>query len=107
MVVKCPHCGKPIDLIGTRELRDKFHLTDNQIQHAREQGKMPDPWLSLENRFLYLREDIIEYVEERSRVRVGGAVKEILSAIQNLPEKEQVEARKILNDELAGKRRSR
>jgi hypothetical protein len=107
LTVTCPHCGKDIDLIGTRELREEFHLSDNQIQHARETDQLPEPWLSLENRYLYERGAIEAWIEQRSRAKVEASVKEILAAIQNLPADEQAEARKVLNDELAPKKGAR
>lgn len=107
MQVKCPHCKKDIELVGTRELREQYHLSENQIQHAREGGKMPEPWLSLENRYLYERGAIETFIEERSREKVKGAVEEIIAAISNLPADEQAEARKILDEELKPKKGAR
>lgn len=96
MDVSCPNCGKDIHLVGARELKDEYGIGPNSVQHAREKGKFPEPWLSFANRNIWIREVIDSYVTERSQQRVETTVKDLLKALDHLPADALEEARKQL-----------
>lgn len=99
--VTCPHCKKTIELVGSKELDEEFGLGPNTVQHARDKGKFPDPWMSFQNRNVYLRSIIESYIEERSRAKLQSTVEELTKAFHNLSLEEQIEAREILEARLA------
>jgi hypothetical protein len=74
MDAKCPHCKKTIDLVGARELDADFSIGSNHVQHARERGTFPEPWLAFGNRMIYLRRDIEAYVSDREGATARKAV---------------------------------
>lgn len=100
MQVKCPHCAKDIDLVGARELKDEYGLGPNTVQHARERGKFPDPYLSFGNRNIWLRDSVQSYVEDRSKAKVESTVTDLLKALETLPEGSRKEARALLEKSL-------
>lgn len=102
MAPTCPHCHQEIPLVGAGDLDREFGIGPNALQHARETGRFPEPWLSFGNRKIYLRHDIEEYVSERGRAKVEKAVKDILTSIETLPEAERSEAMELLNEQLDG-----
>lgn len=105
MDVKCPNCGKDIHLVGARELKNEYGIGPNSVQHAREKGRFPEPWLSFANRNIWIRRDIDAYVKERSQSRVEMTVKELLKALDHLPPSAREAARKELDAGLAAKKR--
>lgn len=102
----CPHCGKEIELVGAKELKDDFGLGPNSVQHARDRGRFPNPWLSFGNRKVYLRDTISAYIEDKSRAKIEATVHELVGAISNLPAEEQAEARRLLLGNLNEKKAS-
>jgi hypothetical protein len=103
MEVKCPHCGKTIDLVGAKELKEDFGLGPNSVQHARSRGRFPAPWLSFGNRQIFLRDVIRGYVEERSRATIERSLDELLPAASRLSDKERQEALRLLEERLGAK----
>ena len=100
MDIKCPHCGKRIDLVGAKELKDDFDLGPNAVTHARERKRFPAPWIEFGNRHVYLRSDIERYVEDRSRATVEATVGQLTAALENLPPAERTKAKKMLERQL-------
>lgn len=96
MDVRCPNCGKDIHLVGARELKEDYGISSNSVQHARERGKFPEPWLSFANRNIWVRDVIDSYVTERSQERVETTVKDLLKALDHLPAEAVAEARRQL-----------
>lgn len=102
MQVECPNCHKPIDLVGPKELKEDFGIGPNSVQHARDKGKFPAPWLSFPNRNIWVRQMIEAYVEERSRARLESTVAELTKALEGLPAVERRQAKRMLEKKLAG-----
>ena len=94
--IKCPHCGKPIELVGQKELSEDYGMGPNPVAHARTQGVFPIPILSFGNRNMWLREDIENYIESKSRERIAKLVEDFEQTIAVLPAKEQEKAREML-----------
>lgn len=86
MSTTCPHCGKDIQLIGAAELKEEFGLGPNTVQHARDKGRFPEPWLSFGNRNIWLRETIEEYVKSRKETQIESTIAELMKALDGLPE---------------------
>jgi len=103
MEAKCPNCGKGIALAGAKELAEEFNIGANALQHARERGTFPAPWLSFGNRNIWLAEDINGYVSSRGRARVEKTVTELMNVIASLPGPEGAEARRLLEEKLGTK----
>ena len=99
MDVICPHCHNAIDLVGAKELNVDYNLSSNSVQHYKTRG-FPEPVLTFGNRRIYLRRDIDNWYEERSRSRVVSAVETLMRDLDHLPEKERGEARKLLEKKL-------
>lgn len=85
----CPHCGKDVDLVGQRELTEEYGMGPNPVAHARQLGLFPLPVLSFGNRNMWLRQDIDNYVEERSRERIAKLVEDFEKTISVLPDSEK------------------
>jgi hypothetical protein len=96
MQVHCPNCKKLIDLVGSHELREDYSISTNKLQHEREMGRLPEPYMTFNNRHIWLRGDVEEFIEQRSRDKVEKTVSELLSALDNLPPDEREAARDLL-----------
>jgi hypothetical protein len=94
----CPHCGKGIELVGPSDLKNIFGIGPNALQHARERGVLPEPWLHLNNRNLWLRADIESFDSARARKKVESTVKDLMGALTGLPPVEREEAIKLLRE---------
>lgn len=94
MEARCPNCGKDIHLVGARELKEDYGIGPNSVQHAREKGKFPEPWLSFANRNIWIREVIDSYVTERSQRQVETTVRDLLKALDHLSGEAREEAKK-------------
>ena len=103
--IDCPHCGKPIELVGQKELSEDYGIGPNPVAHARSLGVFPMPVLQFGNRNMWLREDIETYVEEKSRERISKLVQEFEQTIAVLPEDQREQARKMLAADGGGKRK--
>jgi hypothetical protein len=77
MVVKCPHCGENIEVFVAGDLNERFGLNGNHIQHAKSTGKFPKPWMSFNNRDVWLGEDVKTYVLEQRGRETETSVKTI------------------------------
>lgn len=97
-ILRCPHCGKDIELIGQKELTEEYELGPNPVAHRRQQGVFPEPALSFGNRNMWLRGEIETYLEQQSRERVEKLIEDFDRTIAALPETEQARARKMLTD---------
>jgi hypothetical protein len=86
MEPKCPNCGKAIRLVGAAELKDEFGLGPNTVQHARDRGKFPAPWLSFGNRNIWLRNVIEKYVRDKKETQIESALTELMKSLDGLPE---------------------
>jgi hypothetical protein len=80
---KCPNCGKEISLIGAGELKDEMGIGPNTIQHAREKGTFPQPWLSFANRNIYLRSDAEEFNRVRLEARRSRQLEDLQKTLQS------------------------
>jgi hypothetical protein len=94
--VKCPNCGEPIDLVGASDLKSDYGLSANSVQHARERGQFPEPYLSFNNRHIWLRADVQAYLEARSKAKLDRTVEELSQTFAKLSPAEKTEARKLL-----------
>lgn len=99
MTATCPHCKKPIELVGAAELKDEFGLGPNSVQHLRDKGRFPEPWLSFGNRNIWLRETIENFVEERRTTKLEDTITELMKALKDLPEADREAALTKLKSE--------
>jgi len=100
MEVKCPHCGKDISLVGAKELRNDFNIGANKVQHERERGRFPSPYLSFGNRKVYLRSDIEAYRDEQERAKAEGQLAGIAGNLESLPKETRESLLKLLSESL-------
>lgn len=91
MLVRCPHCGNEIEVVSASEMENLFALKSERVQHLRSRGRFPDPWLSLENRFLYLRSAIEDWQREVATKEASARVVELTEQLRGLPEAEREE----------------
>lgn len=89
---KCPNCGKHIPLLSAGDMDEHYGITPNVLQHAKEMGNFPDPWISFGNRAVYLKSDIEAYAKDRARAKTDKTVAELRSLLDALPESERDEA---------------
>jgi hypothetical protein len=89
MNTNCPNCGKTIDLVGASDLKDEFELSPNTVQHARDKGKFPEPWLSFGNRNIWLRSVVENYIKDRNTKQLESTVAELMKALDELPVQER------------------
>lgn len=89
---KCPHCGKNIGLLSAGDMQEEYGITPNVLQHAKETGNFPEPWISFGNRAVYLRADIASYSKNRARAKTEKTVAELKALLEALPESERDEA---------------
>jgi hypothetical protein len=89
--MKCPHCEEAIDIVGAQDLREQYGINSNALQHARDTGNFPEPFLSFQNRNLWLRVDIEEHVAMKGRTRIVEIVEELETQLQQLPEADREE----------------
>lgn len=70
----CPHCHEEIDLLEPKDM-DELGLTPNVRGPAIESGDL-QTWLRLRSGkfFLYLKEDVDDYLKRRSRNQVEKAL---------------------------------
>ena len=99
MKITCPHCEKPIELVGAAELKTEYGLTSNSVQHYKTRG-FPEPVLTFGNRHIYLRSDVERFVENRSRANVEKAVDALMRDLEHLPNGERATARRMLEERL-------
>jgi hypothetical protein len=65
MTVKCPHCGEAIEVLAPKEM-DELGINSNKRQYRkRNDDSFPDPWMSFENRDVWLRDDITLYLSRK------------------------------------------
>ena len=95
-ILTCPHCGKPIELVGQKELSEDYGIGPNPVAHARSLGLFPLPVLSFGNRNMWLKGDIEAYIEGRSREKIAKLVEDFEQAIAILPETEREQAREMM-----------
>ena len=100
----CPHCGKPIELVGQKELSEEYGIGPNPVQHARTLGLFPTPVLAFGNRNMWFKTQIDEYVEARSQERIEKLVAEFERTLETLPASERTLAAKQAAERLAGKK---
>jgi hypothetical protein len=95
----CPHCGSVIDLVSAGDL-GAYGINANALQHAREQGMFPAPWLSFGNRNIWLRDEVERYAEQRARKKIARNVNSLVRSLSTLPQNERTAALKMLEEEL-------
>ena len=89
MKAQCPHCGKEIDVVTSRDLESDFGLNTNRQQHLRDQNKMPKPWMEFPNRNIYLRADILKMRAQETEANVGKMVDSLEERLQEMSEEER------------------
>jgi hypothetical protein len=87
-------------------MQEEYGITPNVLQHAREQGHFPKPWLKFGNRDIYLNDDIADYAKTRARAKTEKTVNELRSLLDALPESEKNEALRSLGLDGAAKSRA-
>ena len=102
MEFKCPHCGKPIRLIGQTTIKEEFGLGPNSVALRRKKGIFPEPVINLGNRLLFIREEVEEAIERDLNTRIEDFVENLERTIASLPEEEQRQARQALERRLQG-----
>jgi hypothetical protein len=96
--LRCPNCDHDIELVGQKNLTEEYGLGPNPVAHLRQQGVFPEPALSFGNRNMWLRADIVVFLEERSRERLEKLVEDFDRTLAALPEAERKTAVKLLAD---------
>lgn len=92
MDVKCPHCGKDIELITAGEMEEEFGLNDNKRTKERSRGQFPEPYMRFTNKMLYLRRDIEEYVTGRRASRARASAETLIKEQYPTFTEDQVDA---------------
>lgn len=101
MDVTCPHCGESIELVGASELKNEFDLDPNAVQHAREKGTFPEPWLGFGNRNIYLRQDAQRFMEQRRAAKLKPLIGMLEESWEQLPQEERELVRRVLEEKMA------
>lgn len=96
--LRCPHCGKDVELIGQKELTEEYGIGPNPVAKRLQEGSMPQPALVFENRRLWLRSDMEEYRERALQERIEKLVADLDRTIDTLPEEERKRARQMFAD---------
>lgn len=99
MVVNCPHCTKPIDLLSQGDISNEYGLGPNVIGKAVREGRIA-PWLQLNNKHLYLREDVVNLVVDKSMRDVHRIADPMRERMKNLPPDIKEQVLQALRDEL-------
>lgn len=105
MDVKCPHCEKAIELVGSTEIEREFGLNSNQIQYRQRRQEFPEPWLKFGNRTIWLKRDIESLEAERRKRELDEAtnkVREALASVTLTDEERQLLLKQITDGQ--GKR---
>lgn len=102
MKIKCPHCGKDVDLIGTVGIKQEFGLGPNAIETRREDNRFPAPVLDLGNRLLWFRSEVEAAMADEAEAKIVKFVQELEQSLESLPESEREKARRILARQLDG-----
>src|SRR6185437_3543560 len=92
----CPHCNKTIELVEPKDLKEQYGMSPNTVVHARKLGVFPDPILQFENRTIWLKSAINDYVQEKNNKRIESLVSDFEQLIARLPKDEQEQARKLI-----------
>lgn len=102
MELKCPHCGKDIQLIGSVGIKDEFGLGPNAIESRRKSGDFPEPVLDLTNRLLWFRQEVEAAMAREAESKIVDFVQQLERSLASLPEDERERAREMLAKELDG-----
>lgn len=94
--VACPHCHKKIEIVSASDLETDFDINSNKLTHEREMGRFPDPWIKLNNRHLWLRGEIEDFLADSATRRVSDAVSMINAELSRLSKSERDKARKLI-----------
>jgi hypothetical protein len=86
MTVKCPHCGNPIEVLAPKEMNELGINSNKRQYRKRNDESFPDPWMSFENRDVWLRDDITLYL---SRKKLEG-VKTLSETIGSMDPNEAI-----------------
>jgi hypothetical protein len=89
MKATCPHCGKDIEVVTSKELDSEFGLNTNRQQHLRSQGKMPAPWMEFPNRNIYLRADIEAMRASEAMTNASKMAETLEEQLKHLSESER------------------
>lgn len=91
MTVKCPHCDQEIEVLAPKEM-DDLGINSNKRQYRkRNDASFPQPWMSFENRDVWLKDDITLYL---SRQHLEG----VSALSKTLESMDPDEALKLLDD---------
>lgn len=96
MKATCPHCGKEIDVVTSKELDVEYGLNQNRQQSLRDAGKMPKPWLEYPNRNIYLRADIDKMRANETKAAASQMAQTMDKELEKLSAEEREEVLKIL-----------
>ena len=95
----CPHCNKPIELMGAKELGDEYGIGPNSVSHARKRGHFPEPFLSFGNRNLYLRSAIeawvLEHRQPKGKLPPEVLAQQFAAMLEELPPARRKELQKL------------
>lgn len=87
MQVTCPE-GHTFEIVSSNEMKE-MGLAVNTVARARKAGIFPEPWAEFENRHIWLRDAILDFITERALRRWGGAVDPMFEEILQLPQDER------------------
>jgi hypothetical protein len=85
---RCPHCGETIEVVSSKDLYERYNITPNALQHAREKDAFPDAWLEFPKRNVWLKADIDAFASQRAEQRVEKSIEEMTKLLDGveLPE---------------------
>jgi predicted DNA-binding transcriptional regulator AlpA len=101
----CPNCGAGIDLVGAKELREDYGISDNTLTYYKRRD-FPDPWLRFGNRWVWLRSDVEAWIKKRERQTIEKAAASLTKALEGLSEDDRAEAVRMLQENIGAGRRS-
>lgn len=103
--ITCPHCGKLIELVEPRELKEEYGLGQNSKARMGKDDAFPMPVLKFPNRNIWLKSEVDAYIEEKSRRHIARLVADFEQTIAGLPPEERDKAREMLAADSRRKRR--
>lgn len=101
MNIECPHCHKNIELMGAGEIKQEFRVPPNTLAKDEKEGLVA-PVIKLPNRFLYLRDAVLDYVQAKNLKEIDRRVGPIAANLLKMPPSEQAAAVRRIQEMLEG-----
>lgn len=85
--LECPHCGKTVDLVGTKDVVGILGVSTSTFQNFRERDTFPEPLAVVGQGALWLRSDIEEWHQQHQNQRVEQLVGDLDKRLEHLDPK--------------------